>query len=197
MFDEYNEGNQIAKTAESAAFVPAGSKFLALDEDGTACSADYYLRLSGDGGRMLKGRLALTATRPTTPVVATPPPAAGAAGLRSHANGRFLGGSPLTAALPTASETFTIVDLGGGSVALRSAATGKYVCADQAGAAPLVADRDAIGLWETFTRVPNPDGSVSFRSAANGRYVCAEDGGAGALIANRTAIGPWESFDLV
>lgn len=68
MFDEYNEGNQIAKTAESQAWVPANSGFLALDEDGTACSADYYLRLTGDGGRMLKGRIALTATRPTPPV---------------------------------------------------------------------------------------------------------------------------------
>lgn len=56
MFDEYNEGNQIAKTAESQAWVPAGSGFLALDEDGTACSSDYYLRLTGDGGRMLKGQ---------------------------------------------------------------------------------------------------------------------------------------------
>ncbi|KOV86684.1 discoidin domain-containing protein [Nocardia sp. NRRL S-836] len=73
MFDEYNEGNQIAKTAESQADVPAGSGFLALDEDGTRCSADYYLRLTADGGRMLKGRLALTATRPTAPWVAGPP----------------------------------------------------------------------------------------------------------------------------
>ncbi|MFI7062245.1 glycoside hydrolase family 71/99-like protein [Kribbella sp. NPDC050124] len=40
MFDEYNEGNQIAKTAESAAWVPAGSGIRALDEDGTACSSD-------------------------------------------------------------------------------------------------------------------------------------------------------------
>ncbi|MER5948096.1 discoidin domain-containing protein [Streptomyces sp. NPDC001904] len=69
MFDEYNEGNQIAKTAESQAWVPAGSGFLALDEDGTACSSDYYLRLTGDGGRMLKGQIALTATRPTPPTV--------------------------------------------------------------------------------------------------------------------------------
>lgn len=69
MFDEFNEGNQIAKTAESAAFVPAGSGFLGLNEDGTACSADYYLRLTGDGGKMLKGQIALTATRPTSPVV--------------------------------------------------------------------------------------------------------------------------------
>jgi hypothetical protein len=69
MFDEFNEGNQIVKTAENASMVPAGSGLLALDEDGTACSADYYLRLTGDGGRMLKGQLALTPNRPTQPVV--------------------------------------------------------------------------------------------------------------------------------
>ncbi|MFB7943615.1 discoidin domain-containing protein [Kitasatospora phosalacinea] len=79
MFDEYNEGNQIAKTAESRAWVPAGSGFLALDEDGTACSSDYYLRLTGDGGRMLKGRLPVTAARPTQPFPTAPdtvPPSA-------------------------------------------------------------------------------------------------------------------------
>ncbi|MEU3983447.1 glycoside hydrolase family 71/99-like protein [Streptomyces sp. NPDC026672] len=65
MFDEYNEANQIAKTAESAADVPAGSGIFALDEDGTSCSSDYYLRLTGDGGRMLKGQLPLTDRRPT------------------------------------------------------------------------------------------------------------------------------------
>ncbi|MFF3350130.1 discoidin domain-containing protein [Streptomyces sp. NPDC002779] len=76
MFDEYNEGNQIAKTAESQAWIPAGSGFLGLDEDGTACSADYYLRLTGDGGRMLKGEAPVTPVRPTRPVLGgdtTPP----------------------------------------------------------------------------------------------------------------------------
>ena len=68
MYDEFNEGNQIAKTAENAGMVPSGSGLWALDEDGTPCSADYYLRLTGDGGRMLKRQLALTATRPTRPV---------------------------------------------------------------------------------------------------------------------------------
>jgi hypothetical protein len=68
MFDEFNEGNQIAKTAETAASVPAGSGIRALDEDGTPCSADYYLRLTADGGRMLKGQLALTSVRPTVPM---------------------------------------------------------------------------------------------------------------------------------
>ncbi|MFD7734008.1 discoidin domain-containing protein [Kitasatospora phosalacinea] len=79
MFDEYNEGNQIAKTAESQAWVPAGSGFLALDEDGTACSSDYYLRLTGDGGRMLRGQLPVTAARPTQPFPTAPdgvPPSA-------------------------------------------------------------------------------------------------------------------------
>ena len=69
MFDEFNEGNQIAKTAETAAFVPAGTGIRPLDEDGTACSADYYLRITGDGGKMLKGQIPLTAVRPTQPMV--------------------------------------------------------------------------------------------------------------------------------
>jgi hypothetical protein len=88
MFDEFNEGNQIAKTAETAAFVPAGSGIRALDEDGTACSADYYLRITGDGGKMLKGQIALTSVRPTQPVAGTPPPDPG---------GNLAAGKPATA----------------------------------------------------------------------------------------------------
>jgi chitodextrinase len=88
MFDEYGEGNQIAKTAEHAATTPIGSGLLALDEDGTTCSADYYLRLTADGGRMLKGQLALTAVRPTQPVVNTgdgqPPGAPGNLQVTAH-----------------------------------------------------------------------------------------------------------------
>ncbi|MFC1419420.1 discoidin domain-containing protein [Streptacidiphilus cavernicola] len=80
MFDEYGEGNQIAKTAENQAMTPANSGLLALDEDGTVCSSDYYLRITNDGGRMLKGQIALTATRPTAPVAGgggdTQPPTA-------------------------------------------------------------------------------------------------------------------------
>lgn len=68
MFDEYNEGNQIAKTAETANDVPVGSGFVALDEDGTKCTSDYYLRLTQDGGKMFKKEINLTAVRPTLPV---------------------------------------------------------------------------------------------------------------------------------
>jgi hypothetical protein len=48
--------------------VPANSDFLALDEDGIACSSDYYLRLTADGGKMLKAQMPLTPVRPTPPV---------------------------------------------------------------------------------------------------------------------------------
>jgi chitodextrinase len=83
MFDEFNEGNQITKTAATQAAMPTNSGLLALDEDGTACSSDYYLRLTADGGRMLKGQLALTAVRPTQPVVG------GGGGDTNLALGRF------------------------------------------------------------------------------------------------------------
>jgi F5/8 type C domain len=73
MFDEFGEGNQIVSTAPDSSMVPANSGLLALNEDGTACSSDYYMRLTNDGGRMLKGQIALTATRPT-PTTTTPPP---------------------------------------------------------------------------------------------------------------------------
>jgi hypothetical protein len=68
MFDEYNEGNQIAKTAPTIADVPVGSGFLPLNEDGTACSSDYYMRLTADGGKMLKKQTPLTSKRPTSPL---------------------------------------------------------------------------------------------------------------------------------
>ena len=69
MFDEYNEGNQIAKTAEDASMSPTGTSsiFFTLDQDGVRCSSDYYLRLTSDGGRMFKGQAPLTSTRPTSP----------------------------------------------------------------------------------------------------------------------------------
>jgi hypothetical protein len=69
MFDEFNEGNQIACTAENASMIPIGSAslYFTLDQDGTACSSDYYLRLTGDGGRMFRGQAPLTYTRPTEP----------------------------------------------------------------------------------------------------------------------------------
>ena len=202
MFDEFNEGNQIVKTAESAAFLPTNSGLLGLNEDGTACSSDYYLRLTGDGGRMLKGQIALTATRPTAPIVGSP--STSVVALRARANNLYVcadnaGASPLIANRTAigAWEQFDVLDAGGGTIALRAHANSQIVCADNAGASPLIANRTAVGGWETFQLVHNSDGTVSLRSLANNSYVTADNAGASALIANRAAIGLWESFDLV
>jgi hypothetical protein len=205
MFDEFNEGNQIAKTAETAAFVPAGSGIRPLDEDGTACSADYYLRITGDGGRMLKGQIALTATRPTQPNGSSSGGGTGSVvGLRAHANGLYVtaenaGASALIANRTAVGgwEQFDLIDAGSGNVALRAHANGLYVTAENAGASPLIANRTAVGGWERFQVIHNSDGSTSLRALANNAYVTAENAGASPLIANRTAIGTWEKFDLI
>ncbi|MGS2616758.1 galactose-binding domain-containing protein [Micromonospora sp. LZ34] len=101
MFDEFNEGNQIAKTSETQASTPAGAGIRSLDEDGTLCSSDYYLRITADGGRMLKGQLALTPVRPTPPVVGGNPPtgdlAAGRPSTASSQHGPFVAGNAVDA----------------------------------------------------------------------------------------------------
>jgi type 1 glutamine amidotransferase len=122
--------------------------------------------------------------------------------LRSRANNKFVStaaGNLIASAssAATAAERFEIVPLSGGNVALRSKADNMYVCAENNGNAPLIANRGAVGGWETFTQINNSDGSVSFRATVNNKYVVAENAGAAALIANRDAIGAWEKFDLV
>lgn len=72
MFDEMNEATGILNCAEDASSIPAGKYFLTLDADGTHVSSDFYLRLVSDGGKMIKGQIAYTATHPT-PHVLTPP----------------------------------------------------------------------------------------------------------------------------
>lgn len=66
MFDEYNEATAIAKAAENSSMKPANQYFLTLDADGVACSADFYLRLTRDGGKMVKGQIGLVAAHPTS-----------------------------------------------------------------------------------------------------------------------------------
>jgi hypothetical protein len=82
--------------------VPGGSGLLTLDQDGTVCSSDYYLRLTNDGGRMLKGQIALTATRPTQPTVSGGTTPGTVVSFRAMANNMIVtadnaGASPLIA----------------------------------------------------------------------------------------------------
>ena len=101
MFDEFNEGNQIACTAENASMVPVGSTnlYFTLDQDGVPCSSDYYLRLTGDGDQMLKGQIAFTYTRPTVPMLPLIYPPAPTGLTAAFGNGNVtLNWSPVTGA---------------------------------------------------------------------------------------------------
>lgn len=89
-------------------------------------------------------------------------------------------------------EKFTLVDAGGGKVALRS--MGKYVSSEN-GVAAINCNRTSIQDWEKFTLINNSDGTVSFMGN-NGRYISSENGTTG-MTCSRTAIGGWEKFSTV
>lgn len=95
-------------------------------------------------------------------------------------------------------EEFSVVDAGGGFIALRARVNNRYVTAESAGTKPLIANRTAIGPWEKFRFVANADGSVSLLANVNNKYVSTDSSaGTNPLIANRAAIGPLEKFDRV
>ncbi|MFN2396972.1 MAG: CBM35 domain-containing protein, partial [Bacteroidales bacterium] len=74
MFDEYDESTAIAKAAEDASMIPTNQWFLTLDADGVNCSSDFYLRLTGDGAKMLKDQIGIVATHPTPHTIEPTPP---------------------------------------------------------------------------------------------------------------------------
>jgi hypothetical protein len=82
-------------------------------------------------------------------------------------------------------------------IALKSMANGKFVCAENKGADPLIANRDAVGDWESFDLVDLGNNRVSLKAVINNKYVCAENKGALPLIANRGSVGEWETFEKV
>lgn len=197
MFDEYNEGHHIAPTAETRADQPADFPHPALDEDGVACTADYYLRLTKDGGAMFKGRLPLTDLRPTEPWPGRGPQhTPKKVRIKAMVNGKYVcaeGDGHLINDRERAGlwETFTLEYAPGGKVHFK-AHTGKYICAQ---AETLVANRDAPGLWETFEIVRADDGRVTIK-AWTGKFVQAIPEGKGRMVAGATEAGWWESFGL-
>ena len=58
-------------------------------------------------------------------------------------------------------------------VALRARVNGRYVAAENAGAAPLIANRTAVGPWERFERIDVGPDRIALRSRANGLIVTA------------------------
>ncbi len=91
----------------------------------------------------------------------------------------------------------SIVDASNPIVTLKSMTNSKYVCADNAGSSPLVANRDGVSTWEKFEKIDLGNGTFAFKALANSRYVCAENSGNNPLIANCDSTGTWESFWIV
>ena len=77
---------------------------------------------------------------------------------------------------------------------IKSAANNKFICADNYGNAPLVANRDAGSDWESFQVIYNNDGTISLKSKANGLYVCADLNQDTKLVARSGEIQAWEKF---
>jgi len=110
-------------------------------------------------------------------------------------NNQFVSGENGTQAMncnrPTAQawEQFTVVDAGGGKVALQS--MGKYVSSEN-GVQAITCNRATMGDWEKFDWVSNTDGTFSLRGN-NGLYISSENG-AQPMTCTRTTIDGWEKF---
>ncbi|NIG53805.1 glycosyl hydrolase family 18 protein [Chitinophaga sp. Cy-1792] len=95
-----------------------------------------------------------------------------------------------TRATPGTWEQFSVLDAGGGKIALRSMA--KYVSSEN-GTQAINCNRATAQAWEQFTWITNSNGTISLL-CNNGGYISSENGAA-AMTANRTAKGTWESFN--
>lgn len=113
-------------------------------------------------------------------------------------NGKFVSGKEGFSAMicnvttATALEKFTVIDAGGGKIALRSKA--KYTSSEN-GTQAMNCNRTSVGEQEKFTVISNADGTISLKGN-NNKYVSSENG-TQAMNCNRAAIDGWEKFTVV
>ena len=67
MFDEVDEATAIYKVAPTAAKTPDQGYWLTLDADGYSLPSDWYLRLTGEAGKMLRKEIPVTPRIPKNP----------------------------------------------------------------------------------------------------------------------------------
>ena len=88
-------------------------------------------------------------------------------------------------------EQFTVVDAGGGKIALQS--QGKYVSSEN-GTQAVTCNRTTYSDWEKFDWVPTADGKVTLRGN-NGKFISSENGTQAMTCVRATASG-WEAFGV-
>jgi hypothetical protein len=69
MFDEVDEGTAIYKLAENTDQDPVETEFITMDMDGYDIPSDWYLRLTGEASKMLRGEVPLSPAIPIIPTV--------------------------------------------------------------------------------------------------------------------------------
>lgn len=94
-------------------------------------------------------------------------------------------------------ESIQIVTNDDGTVSLRSAANGKYVCVIADEKNQLVPRSENIGTWEKFIIERINHNEYALYSLANGKYVQANINDGGKLYADsETVAGAWEAFKI-
>ncbi|MBB6669448.1 DUF5010 domain-containing protein [Cohnella nanjingensis] len=83
----------------------------------------------------------------------------------------------------------------GESIALKALSNNNYVCADNSGASPLIANRTSAGSWEQFAVKDAGGGLYALQANVNGKYVSKQANNQ--LVANATTIGANEKFQIV
>lgn len=88
-------------------------------------------------------------------------------------------------------EQFTVVDAGGGKIALK--AMNKYVSSEN-GTQAITCNRTTFGDWEKFDWIPTTDGKVTLRGN-NGKFISSENG-TQPMTCTRTTASGWEAFGI-
>ncbi len=166
----------------------------------TFTHARGFLRIGGSLIMLLSLTLGLMAASPARSAAA---PLGQTIWLRANANNMYVSADQNLAnvqlvanrSTPQGWEMFTVVDAGGGLIALR-ASNGLYVSADQnlATYAPLVANRTSVQGWEMFQWIDAGSGLVNLKSSGNGKFVSADLNRSAYLVADRTSAQGWETF---
>lgn len=88
-------------------------------------------------------------------------------------------------------EKFTVVDAGGGKIALRS--MGKYVSSEN-GTQAITCNRTTFSDWEKFDWITTTDGKITLRGN-NGKFISSENG-TQPMTCNRATASGWEAFGV-
>lgn len=95
----------------------------------------------------------------------------------------------LTGATVASASAFDINAVSGSSTLFNLLAlqNNQYVCADNSGSSPLIANRGAASTWEQFYFVAQSDGSYALKSYINGKFVALQSDGITLIATASTA----------